>query len=76
MTAGKIVEGHQPPPEIEPFASGRLIIHFQRIINAKKLMKLMSTNISLYCLYIYVHFHRFSVSGREGSAVAPNGKVF
>ena len=38
MTAGKIVEGHQPPPEIEPFASGRLIIHFQRIINAMILL--------------------------------------
>jgi len=41
VTAGKIVEGHEPPATIQPFASGR-----------------------------------FSVAGREGSAVAPNGKVF
>jgi len=41
VTAGKIVEEHEPPASIEPYASAR-----------------------------------FSVSGREATAVAPNGKVF
>ena len=41
MTAGKIVEGDEPPAAVEPYASAR-----------------------------------FSVSGREATAVAPNGKVF